>query len=212
MTDNLVDELVGRQPVRLTRWQRFYRAVYRVVNRPLLRDLEEAERRVVQPAVDRERWSVQADERGIDIKVQGDIATAIAATMIRMYRDGQTGPYAKDNYVALHVREPGTLEEFVLTVQRKRGKTPDELKREAEAERDRLRKVIRLVSNHAWIIGTAFNYATRDFGWQVNVADGEPDKRTGTQRYKALRETFAPSAWEAGLKGLDHLTGTEDDT
>jgi hypothetical protein len=64
-----------------------------------------------------------------------------------------------------------------------------------------LRAVIRKVANHEWIIATAFRDSTRDFGWQVNVRDGEPTAK-GTQRYKPLPKTFAFEPWQAGLLGL----------
>ena len=68
------------------------------------------------------------------------------------------------------------------------------------SEAEMLRKVIAMVASHEWIIATAFNDTTRDFGYQVNEADGPP--RKGTQHYKALRETFALTPAEAGLNGL----------
>lgn len=62
-------------------------------------------------------------------------------------------------------------------------------------------EVIRRIASHEWIISTAYDDATRDFGYQVNVRDGKPTTK-GTQKYKPLPQTFALTPDEAGLKGL----------
>lgn len=71
----------------------------------------------------------------------------------------------------------------------------------ASAEIAALRQVIQRVADHEWIIATAYDDATRNFGYQVNVRDGEPTAK-GTQRYRPLPETFALTPADAGLAGL----------
>jgi len=57
------------------------------------------------------------------------------------------------NYVECHLADD--LGELVVTVQKKEGKTPNQLKEEAEQERDRLRAEIELVRENAWNLGRA---------------------------------------------------------
>ena len=67
-------------------------------------------------------WSVKA---GFD----GPAAEMFAAALCDFYRKS-----GGENYVEMHMRDPASpSEEFVVTVQRKAGKTPHELRREAEA-------------------------------------------------------------------------------
>ena len=67
-------------------------------------------------------WSAKA---GFD----GPAAEMFAAALCDFYRKS-----GGENYVEMHMRDPASpSEEFVVTVQRKAGKTPHELRREAEA-------------------------------------------------------------------------------
>ena len=75
------------------------------------------------------------------------------------------------------------------------------------AETAKLREIAEKVATHEWIIGSAYRERpTSEFGWQVNVRDGEPDER-GSQHYKALRETFALHPADAGLNALPDSRG-----
>lgn len=75
------------------------------------------------------------------------------------------------------------------------------------AENAKLREIAEKVATHEWIIGSAYRERpTSEFGWQVNVRDGEPDER-GSQHYKALRETFALHPADAGLNALPDSRG-----
>lgn len=66
------------------------------------------------------------------------------------------------------------------------------------AENARLREGLRRIGSHEWILSTAHNGA--DFGWQVNVPDGEPKK--GSQHYKPLPGSFGEHPWDAVLAAL----------
>ena len=76
----------------------------------------------------------------LNASVETEIGPVIASLVITMLGDA-------DNYVEMRVRDPQTLKEYVVTALRGEGKTPHELRREAEArvaaltaERDALAK------------------------------------------------------------------------
>lgn len=100
------------------------------------------------------------------------------------------------NVVTVEVMAAGWLRKYV--------RLADDLRHAEEArgalanESTRLREVISLVANNEWIIATAYN--APDFGWVVNVKDGEPDAK-GSQHYKQVMATFAESPDHAGLLG-----------
>lgn len=58
------------------------------------------------------------------------------------------------------------------------------------------------VQRNDWIIATA--YDGQNFGYVVNTRDGEP--RNGSQHFKQEMQTFAPTAREAAVKGLELLS------
>ena len=85
----------------------------------------------------------------LNASVETEIGPVIASLVITMLGDA-------DNYVEMRVRDPQTLKEYVVTALRGEGKTPHELRREAEArvaaltaERDALAKASR--SFIAWM-------------------------------------------------------------
>jgi hypothetical protein len=66
-----------------------------------------------------------------NVKLGGDGPTVLACALVEMYRTSEA-----TNYLEMGVADPKTGERFAVTVQRLDGKTPHELRREAEEARD----------------------------------------------------------------------------
>ena len=97
----------------------------------------------------------------LNASVETEIGPVIASLVITMLGDA-------DNYVEMRVRDPQTLKEYVVTALRGEGKTPHELRREAEArvaaltaERDALEGAVvefnNLLSDSRGVIGYHLN-------------------------------------------------------
>jgi hypothetical protein len=69
----------------------------------------------------------------------------------------------------------------------------------APAVTEAMVEAVRKVANHEWVIGTAYNDATREFGWQVNVRDVVQASKERTT-YSPWRETFSLTPDGAALK------------
>lgn len=66
----------------------------------------------------------------LDAELSGTAAVVIGKEIARWFKDDVGAP----NYVEMKMMDPETREVFVLTVQRANGKTPHELRVEAEAK------------------------------------------------------------------------------
>lgn len=71
---------------------------------------------------------------GLVMGMEGDGPRLLSAAFVAMYRD-----CGAVNYLEMTIQDPANGERFAVTVQRVEGKTPNQLRRDAEAERDHLR-------------------------------------------------------------------------
>jgi uncharacterized membrane-anchored protein len=68
---------------------------------------------------------------------------------------------------------------------------------------EKLREIVRKIARHEWIIGTAYDNPTHNFGWQVNVRRPKAeDDASSTVHYDVMPRTFALEPEGAGLLGL----------
>ncbi|MFE2994110.1 hypothetical protein ACFXG4_03750 [Nocardia sp. NPDC059246] len=82
---------------------------------------------------------------GISVSTPEEIKYQVGLLATRMFADNPSAV----NYLEMemHVGDPDTGERFVLTVQRKSGKSPHQLREEAEAEVARLRERVEELEN-----------------------------------------------------------------
>lgn len=87
-------------------------------------------------------YDVAVENGGLNITICGDTIRLMAAQMKKLLEE-----YKAQNYIQFGLREKGELEDSILvTVQRKEGKTPHELRMEAESKVKGLEEEIKILN------------------------------------------------------------------
>lgn len=102
---------------------RITRALYRIVNRPLLRELEQSQRDFAAYATQQVKLEELVYREGeLSLRANGELCKIIAASLCQMYRE-----VGGANYLEIQMIDPKNGERFAVTVQRVQGKSPAEL-------------------------------------------------------------------------------------